>query len=53
VVVATGSQNSELARRSDARAGERHPQQISDKKDPKLVAMLKTTWRVLKKPFKF
>ena len=25
----------------------------ANRKDPKLIAMLKTTWRVLKKPFKF
>jgi hypothetical protein len=31
----------------------KEPQQNSHQKDPKLVAMFKTTWRVLKKPFKF
>ncbi|HKP36438.1 MAG TPA: hypothetical protein VJT71_06240 [Pyrinomonadaceae bacterium] len=45
-VDATGS-------RRDARASERRPQQISDKKGPRLVAMLKSTWQVLKRPFKF
>ncbi|HYV25625.1 MAG TPA: hypothetical protein VE969_10360 [Pyrinomonadaceae bacterium] len=28
-------------------------QEASREKDPMLTAMLKTTWRVLKKPFKF
>jgi hypothetical protein len=37
---------SELARRIE-------PQQSASKKDPILTAMLKTTWRVLKKPFSF
>ena len=40
------AQKSEVAQRKD-------PQQSSREKDPKLVSMLKTTWRVLKKPFKF
>jgi hypothetical protein len=34
-------------------AGRRDSQQVSDKKEPKLTAILKTTWNVLKKPFKF
>jgi len=29
------------------------PQPVSHDKEPKLTAMLKTTWRVLKRPFKF
>jgi negative regulator of sigma E activity len=40
------SKRSELARRTEL------PQPAS-KKDPILTAMLKTTWRVLKKPFSF
>jgi hypothetical protein len=44
--VATGSQKSETARRRDTG-------QISHEKEPRLIAMLKTTWRVLKRPFKF
>lgn len=40
------AEKSEIVRRRD-------PQPISDEKDPKLVAILKTTWSVLKKPFKF
>jgi hypothetical protein len=44
--VATGSQKSQIARRKNS-------EEISDRKEPKLTAMLKTTWRVLKKPFKF
>ena len=36
----------EVARRTEA-------QQTANKKDPILTAMLKTTWRVLKKPFSF
>lgn len=43
VVVATGS-------RKENRAAER---ENSGEKEPRLTAMLKTTWRVLKKPFKF
>jgi hypothetical protein len=39
-------QKSEVAQRKE-------PPPSSREKDPKLVAMLKTTWRVLKKPFKF
>jgi hypothetical protein len=31
----------------------KEPPQSPREKDPKVVAMLKTTWRVLKKPFKF
>lgn len=51
VVEGTGS-------RIYARAGKFGPQQLSDKKEPgkkgpNLVAMLKTTWHVLKRPFKF
>ena len=34
-------------------AQRKEPQQAPREKDPKLTAMLKTTWRVLKKPFKF
>ena len=34
-------------------AAQRDSKQTPREKDPKLVAMLKTTWRVLKKPFKF
>lgn len=40
------SRKSEVARRTDA-------QRISNEKQPKLVAVLKTTWRVLRKPFNF
>ena len=40
------SKRSEIARRTES------PQPAS-KKDPILTAMLKTTWRVLKKPFSF
>lgn len=29
------------------------PPRVTNDKDPKVVAMLKTTWRVLKRPFKF
>jgi hypothetical protein len=29
------------------------PQPVSDEKGPKLIAILKTTWNVMKKPFKF
>jgi hypothetical protein len=36
----------EVARRTE-------PQRAANKKDPILTAMLKTTWRVLKKPFSF
>ena len=39
-------QKSEVAQRKES-------PQSPHQKDPKLVAMLKTTWRVLKKPFKF
>jgi len=39
-------QKSEVAQRKE-------PPQSLREKDPKLVSMLKTTWRVLKKPFKF
>jgi hypothetical protein len=42
----TKPQQSEVALRKE-------PQQSSREKDPKLTALLKTTWRVLKKPFKF
>lgn len=42
----TTPQKAEVAQRKD-------PQQTSRENDPKLVSMLKTTWRVLKKPFKF
>lgn len=44
--IETGSPGSESARQSE-------PQQLSNEKPPKLVAILKTTWHVLKKPFKF
>jgi len=40
------SPKSEIARSTE-------PQQVTNKKPPKLVAFLKTTWNVLKKPFKF
>src|SRR2546423_2205179 len=40
------SQRLEVARRKDS-------QEISSEKGPRLVAMLKTTWRVLTKPFRF
>ena len=43
---AKAPQRPEVARRKDS-------QEISSEKRPKLVAMLKTTWRVLKKPFGF
>ena len=46
-------QESDLAGRKDARSGESPPPQISDKKAPRLTAILKTTWNILKKPFKF
>lgn len=36
----------QIAQRKDAKS-------TQNDKDPKLVAMLKTTWRVLKKPFRF
>jgi hypothetical protein len=39
------SKGSETARRTES--------QTANKKDPMLTAMLKTTWRVLKKPFSF
>jgi hypothetical protein len=42
----TNSQKSEVAQRKE-------PQETSRQNDPKLVSMLKTTWRVIKKPFKF
>ena len=42
----SASKRSEIARRTES------PQPAS-KKDPILTAMLKTTWRVLKKPFSF
>jgi len=45
VVDASGS-------RKDTR-DDRRGRHISDSKGPRLVAMLKTTWRVIKKPFKF
>jgi hypothetical protein len=51
--IGNGSQKSEIAGRKDALPGERPPTQISDKKQPKLTAILKTTWNVMKKPFKF
>jgi len=31
----------------------RESEDTADRKEPKLTAMLKTTWRILKKPFKF
>jgi hypothetical protein len=34
-------------------AQRKEPPQSPREKDPKVVAMLKTTWHVLKKPFKF
>ena len=40
------AKRSETARRTES-------QQTANKKDPILTAMLKTTWRVLKKPFSF
>jgi len=40
------SKRSEIARRTES-------PQTASKKDPILTAMLKTTWRVLKKPFSF
>jgi hypothetical protein len=40
------AQKAEIARRRNA-------QPSSDERDPKLVAILKTTWNVLKKPFRF
>jgi hypothetical protein len=45
-VANTNPQKTEVAQRKE-------PQQASRQNDPKLVSMLKTTWRVLKKPFKF
>ena len=39
-------QKSEVARRKES-------QPVSSEKQPKLVAIMKTTWRVLTKPFKF
>jgi len=42
----TNPQKAEVAQRQE-------PQPTPREKDPKLTAMLKTTWRVLKKPFKF
>ena len=39
-------QKTEIARRREA-------QSVRSEKQPKLVAMMKTTWRVLTKPFKF
>jgi hypothetical protein len=47
--VGNRSRKSEIAGRRDDRRG----RQLSDNKEPKLVAILKTTWNVLKKPFKF
>jgi hypothetical protein len=44
--IETRSQKSEIARQTE-------PQQVSNEKQPKLVSILKTTWHVLKKPFKF
>ena len=43
---AKAPERSEVARRKDS-------PETSTEKGPKLVAMLKTTWRVLKKPFRF
>ncbi len=43
---ARAPQRLEVARRKDS-------PEISTEKGPKLVAMLRTTWRVLKKPFRF
>jgi len=40
------TQKQEIARRRDG-------QKSADEKDPKLTAILKTTWNVLKKPFRF
>ena len=45
-VANTNPQKTEAAQRKET-------QQASRPNDPKLVSMLKTTWRVLKKPFKF
>jgi hypothetical protein len=42
----TDPQKAEVAQRKE-------PQESSRQNDPKLVSMLKTTWRVMKKPFKF
>jgi len=67
VVDATGSQKTEVAQRKVPQQTQRTAsesqksevvtrtdvQKTSDDKDPKLTAMLKTTWRVLKRPFKF
>jgi hypothetical protein len=49
-------QKSEIARRRDTQQTRVRTASGSDpiaKPEPKLTAMLKTTWRVLKKPFKF
>jgi hypothetical protein len=50
-------QKSEIgARRDTQQTGVRIPSRDSDriaKPEPRLTAMLKTTWRVLKRPFKF
>ena len=44
--VSKRAQKSEIARRRD-------DQQSSEEKEPKLTAILKATWNVLKKPFRF
>jgi hypothetical protein len=67
--VGSASRNSEVARQRDPQPMSRsqisnpqqsaraqpisHPQQTSHDKDSKLTAMLKSTWHVLKRPFKF
>jgi hypothetical protein len=46
--------SSARARPGKSQAAEtREAKETGNRKDPKLVAMLKTTWNVLKKPFKF
>lgn len=47
------SQRTETATRTKAQPERNAVRQVSEDKDPKVVAALKTTWRVLKKPFKF
>jgi len=39
--------------RKSQTAQRKEPEQTSPEKEPKLTAMLKTTWRFLKRPFKF
>lgn len=45
--------NAEGHPRRDEIAGTRGAKRTSSEKSPKIVAVLKTTWRVLKKPFDF